>query len=159
MIYSGGLRISEALALNIEDIDFYSGTFRVEGKGRKERLCMLGKPAIKSIKDYLAECKRLKLSTKRSKGPLFINLKGDRISARSVQRFFKLYLKDVGLSGDLSPHALRHSFATHLLDAGADLRSVQEMLGHANLSTTQIYTHISIERLLAVYEKAHPRAS
>ncbi len=158
VLYSGGLRISEAVGLNYEDIDFYAGTFRVRGKGNKERLCVLGKPANESIRNYLKERDRLGLGGRRDKGPLFVNLKGGRLSARSVQRFFKQYLREAGLSHDLSPHALRHSFATHLLDAGADLRSVQELLGHENLSTTQIYTHISIERLLAVYEQAHPRS-
>ena len=120
---------------------------------------MLGGPAIKSIKQYLSVRAAHKLGSKRQKGALFVNQSGKRMTARSVQRFFKSYLQEAGLSSALSPHALRHSFATHLLDAGADLRSVQEMLGHANLSTTQIYTHISIERLLEVYGKAHPRAS
>ncbi len=158
VLYSGGLRISEAMGMNFEDIDFYGGTFRVKGKGNKERLCVLGRPSSGSIRSYLKERERLGLGSRRQKGPLFMNQKGGRLTPRSVQRSFKLYLREAGLPGTLSPHALRHSFATHLLDAGADLRSVQELLGHANLSTTQIYTHISIERLMAVYEKAHPRA-
>lgn len=159
ILYSGGLRISEAMGLNFEDLDFYSGSFRVRGKGGKERLCMLGQPATNAIKEYLKERQRLGLAGRRDKGPLFLNQNGKPLSARSVQRSFKNFLREAGLPNDLTPHALRHSFATHLLDAGADLRSVQEMLGHANLSTTQIYTHISIERLLKVYDEAHPRAS
>jgi integrase/recombinase XerC len=158
VIYSGGLRISEAAALDFDDIDFYSQTMRILGKGNKQRMCMLGTPALKSIKAYLSERERLGLGGRRQRGALFVNQSGDRLSARSIQRAFKVYLRHCGLPNDLSPHCLRHSFATHLLDAGADLRTVQEMLGHANLSTTQIYTHVSIERLVSVYEKAHPRA-
>lgn len=158
VIYSGGLRISEAVNLNLEQIDFYAKSFRVYGKGRKERVCMLGKPAIHALRQYLKRRQEIGLGNKRARGPLFLNAKGGRLSARSIQRSFKYYLQEAGLPFDLTPHCLRHSFATHLLDAGADLRSVQEMLGHANLSTTQIYTHVSIERLIRVYEKAHPRA-
>ncbi len=158
VIYSAGLRISEAVGLRKDDIDFYSRSFVVRGKGKKERFCMLGRPAITSLKAYLTERQNMNLGRKQDTGPLFVNKFGNQITSRSVQRFFKLYLREAGLAFDLSPHALRHSFATHLLDAGADLRSVQEMLGHANLSTTQIYTHISPERLLSAYKKAHPRA-
>ncbi|MCJ8332104.1 MAG: tyrosine recombinase [Lentisphaeria bacterium] len=158
VLYSGGLRINEAIDLDNKQVDYYSGTFRVKGKGKKERLCMLGKPAIRAVKKYDKERKRLGFGSTRDDGPLFLNQQGNRLTARSVQRNFKLYLNEAMLPGNLSPHALRHSFATHLLDAGADLRSVQEMLGHANLSTTQIYTHISIERLINVYAEAHPRS-
>ncbi len=158
VIYSAGLRISEAVGLRKDDIDFYSRSFVVRGKGKKERFCMLGHPAIVALKGYLTERQNMNLGCKHDSGPLFVNKFGNQISSRSVQRFFKLYLREAGLAFDLTPHALRHSFATHLLDAGADLRSVQEMLGHANLSTTQIYTHISPERLLSAYKKAHPRA-
>ena len=158
VLYSGGLRISEAMNMKYEDLDFYSGSFRVKGKGNKERLCMLGKPATKAIRAYLEERARKKLGGKRDKGHLFLNQRGGQLSPRSVQRSFKHFLRTAELPSELTPHALRHSFATHLLDAGADLRTVQEMLGHVNLSTTQIYTHVSIERLLEVYEAAHPRA-
>ena len=158
VIYSAGLRISEAVGLANRDIDFFSRSFVVRGKGKKERLCMLGRPAITALKEYLNERQNMNPGGKQNSGPLFVNKFGNQITSRSVQRFFKLYLREAGLAFDLTPHALRHSFATHLLDAGADLRSVQEMLGHANLSTTQIYTHISPERLLSVYKKAHPRA-
>lgn len=162
VIYSAGLRISEAVALNLEDIDVLSGTFKVRGKGRKERLCRLGQPALRALRAYLTQRERLGLGGKRARGALFVNQRGQptgaRLTPRSVQRAFKDYLRQAGLSPELTPHILRHSFATHLLDAGADLRSVQEMLGHASLTTTQIYTHVSAERLLAAYAKAHPRA-
>ena len=159
VIYSGGLRISECINLNQSDFDFFSMTFRVKGKGHKERICMLGDPAVKAIKKYLHIREALGLGGKHSQGALFVNQKdGERLTPRSVQRNFKKYLMTAGLPSDLTPHKLRHSFATHLLEAGADLRCVQEMLGHASLSTTQIYTHISAERLIAVYQKAHPHA-
>ena len=159
VIYSGGLRISEALNLNIDDLDFTSQTTKILGKGNKQRFSMLGNPAIRVLKDYLhlreTHCRLEDLQ----KGPLFVNQRdGNRLTARSIQRNFKHYVSQAGLSPELTPHKLRHSFATHLLDAGADLRSVQEMLGHSSLSTTQIYTHISPERLLEVYSKAHPHA-
>jgi integrase/recombinase XerC len=158
VIYSAGLRISEAVGLNAEDIDLMSGTFKVRGKGRKERIGLLGPPAQRALRAYLQERERLGLGKRRDRGALFVNQEGGRLTARSVQRAFKLYLAEAGLPAELSPHALRHSFATHLLEAGADLRTVQELLGHAHLSTTQIYTHVTAERLLAVYERAHPRA-
>ncbi len=158
MIYSGGLRISEVLKLKYEDIDFYAHSLLVRGKGKKERIGILGGPATQALKEYLEERERVGLGSKRARGLLFVGQRGTALTPRSVQRHFKFYLNEAGLSSELSPHALRHSFATHLLDAGADLRSVQEMLGHASLSSTQIYTHISMERLLALYQKAHPRA-
>lgn len=156
-IYSGGVRISEATGLNLGDIDLLGDVMKVKGKGKKERLCALGAPAVRAIKRYL-ELRRTRSANTRREAPLFVNKDGTRLTARSFQRNFKDYLVCAGLPADMTPHKLRHSFATHLLDAGADLRSVQEMLGHANLSTTQIYTHISAERLKAVYNKAHPRA-
>jgi integrase/recombinase XerC len=158
VIYSGGLRIGEAVSMDNRQIDFWSKTFSVLGKGDKERVCMLGDPAINALKEYYTVRKKVGFGTHREKGPVFLNQKGKRLSARSVQRFFKSFLAIAQLSPDATPHKLRHSFATHLLDAGADLRSVQEMLGHANLSTTQIYTHVTAERLIKVYDKAHPRA-
>lgn len=158
VIYSAGLRIGEAVALNLEAIDAFTGTFTVTGKGNKQRLCILGKPALAALRRYLEERARLGLGGKRDAGPLFVNRHGDRLTARSVQRGFKLYLREADLPADYTPHRLRHSFATHMLAAGADLRSVQEMLGHASLSTTQIYTHVDAERLKEAYAKAHPRA-
>lgn len=158
VIYSGGLRISEATNLNVEDLDLTGGTFRVLGKGRKERLCMLGQPAIRAVQEYLRLRAACGQAGRRERGPLFRNLQGERITPRSVERFFKLYVLEAGLPVDFTPHKLRHSFATHLLAAGADLRTVQEMLGHASLSTTQIYTHVDITRLQEIYRKAHPKA-
>ena len=132
---------------------------RILGKGKKERLAYLGEPAIKALKQYLNERDQAGYPCSDNESPIFINQRdGKTLSARSVQRSFKLYLAFTDLPSDLSPHKLRHSFATHLLDAGADLRSVQELLGHENLSTTQIYTHISPERLMEAYNQAHPHA-
>lgn len=158
LIYSGGLRIGEAVGLSLADLDLYSGSFKVRGKGKKERFCMLGQPARQALRAYL-DCREVAgLGGRRQGGALFVNQQGGRLSARSVERFFKLYLREANLSPDYTPHVLRHSFASHLLDNGADLRSVQEMLGHESLSTTQIYTHVNPERLLAAYRQAHPRA-
>ena len=157
VIYSGGLRISEATGLNLGSVDLIGGVMLVRGKGKKERICALGGPANRALRSYL-KVRAVWNPDTRKESPLFVNQDGDRITPRSFQRNFKLYLEQAGLPADLTPHKLRHSFATHLLDAGADLRSVQELLGHANLSTTQIYTHISSERMKAVYAKAHPRA-
>lgn len=156
-IYSGGLRISEAVGLNFEDIDFSSGVMHIRGKGRKERLAVLGEPALRAIHQYCALRKQISQDFV-GKTAVFLNQRGTRLTSRSFERNFKLYLRQANLPMDLSPHKLRHSFATHLLDAGADLRSVQAMLGHENLSTTQIYTHISIEHMKDVYRKAHPHA-
>ena len=158
VLYSGGLRISEATNLNYEDIDFMAGVFKVRGKGKKERFCMLGKPAIKALRQYLKNRQKIGLANMRDRGAVFQNRKGGRITPRSVERSFKKYILEADLPKDCTPHKLRHSFATHLLAAGADLRTVQEMLGHASLSTTQIYTHIEIGRVIEVYEKTHPRA-
>jgi site-specific recombinase XerD len=130
---------------------------KVKGKGKKERICALGGPAVAALKRYLV-IRANWTANQKNEAPLFINQKGGKLTGRSVQRAMKSYLTFAGLPPDMTPHKLRHSFATHLLDAGADLRSVQEMLGHANLSTTQIYTHVGAERLKAVYSKAHPRA-
>ncbi|HJO93457.1 MAG TPA: site-specific tyrosine recombinase/integron integrase [Victivallales bacterium] len=157
LIYSCGARISEALNINIKDLDTLSSIVKLKGKGKKERICPLGKPAIKALRSYM-RIRRNWTSDSRSESPMFINQNGGRITARSFQRFFKKYILFIGLSPELTPHKLRHSFATHLLDAGADLRSVQELLGHSSLSTTQIYTHISTEHMKNVYRMAHPRA-
>jgi integrase/recombinase XerC len=154
ILYSGGLRASELLQLTLEDIDFPSGIVRVVGKGKKERQCMLGAPARAALQEY---CIR-KLSEFPDEPRLFVNRFGKALSDRSLRRLFAQLVRAAGLGGKATPHTMRHSFATHLLDAGADLRSVQEMLGHASLSTTQIYTHVSIEQLKEVYRKAHPRA-
>ena len=158
VIYSGGLRISEACGLNFEDMDFLGSNFRVRGKGQKERICLLGKPALLALRSYLQNREARGLGLRREPGALFRNQQNGRLSTRSVERSFKLYIQEAGLSADCTPHKLRHSFATHLLAAGADLRVVQEMLGHASLSSTQIYTHIDIGQLIEVYAKAHPKA-
>lgn len=157
VIYSGGLRISEAVGLNFKDLDILSGTVLVHGKGKKERLCALGGPARKALRSYFPQ-RRMRSPAETPTSPIFINRNGGRLNARSFQRNLKDYLEVAGLPPDFTPHKLRHSFATHLLDAGADLRSVQEMLGHADLGTTQIYTHVSTERMKEAYRKAHPRA-
>lgn len=158
VLYSGGLRISEAVHLVAEDLDLLGAVMRIRGKGKKERLSVLGEPALQAIRRYLGQRERLGFGKKRAPGVVFVNQRGGALSVRSVQRNFKMYLAEAGLPAEYTPHVLRHSFASHLLDAGADLRSVQELLGHSSLSTTQIYTHISPERMLQVYEVAHPRA-
>ena len=156
VIYSGGLRISEVVGMDYGDVDLTSGIVKVRGKGKKERLAALGNPAIRAVKNYLKLRRQWCGASRESDSPLFLNQSGSRLSARSFQRDLKNYLLTAGLPPELTPHKLRHSFATHLLDAGADLRSVQEMLGHENLSTTQIYTQVSSERLKKVYHNAHP---
>ena len=157
VIYSGGLRISEALGLDYPDLDMIGMTIKVRGKGAKERLSALGGPAGRALRRYL-KLRAHYVKGRRGDGAVFINMDGERLTARSYQRNLKHYLLTAGLPPDLTPHKLRHSFATHMLDAGADLRSVQEMLGHSSLSSTQIYTHVSIKRLKEVYSEAHPRA-
>ncbi len=157
VIYSGGLRISEVLGLNFADVDLTGGSLRIKGKGSKERIAALGRPAEKALRTYQKLLSTHGIS-RHPTAPVFVNMQGERFTARTYQRNLKNYLKVAELPPDFTPHKLRHSFATHLLDAGADLRSVQELLGHENLATTQIYTHISIKRLKEVYEDAHPRA-
>lgn len=153
-LYGGGLRVSELVALNYGDIDRESGIAKVVGKGQKERLCPLGKIAITCFQKYKAEFAE---DTDQS-SPVFINQKKKRLSVRQVQLMVKKYLALADLPMDLSPHKLRHAYATHLLNNGADLRLVQELLGHASLSTTQVYTHVGISRLKAAHLKAHPKA-
>jgi integrase/recombinase XerC len=154
LLYGGGLRVSELTALNYADIDFGSGTARVLGKGRKERLCPLGTVALAVAKKFRDEF----APAAGPRAPVVITGRGERMPVRAVQRLVKRYLALADLPMDLSPHKLRHSYATHLLNAGADLRAVQELLGHANLATTQIYTHTSVARLKEIHAKAHPRA-
>ncbi len=158
VIYSGGLRISEATGLNYQETDISSGIVKVRGKGKKERLAVLGTPAKKALREYL-RLRNAAGGSRESSSPLFLNQQGTRLTPRSFQRNLKNYLLTAGLPPDFTPHKLRHSFATHMLDAGADLRSVQEMLGHEQLSTTQIYTHVSTERMKKVYLDAHPLAA
>jgi tyrosine recombinase XerC len=157
MLYSTGVRVHELAQLNIADVDFIGEIARVRGKGKKERLVPVGTPAIKAIRRYLEA--RGDSPTSGKTTPLYINAcGGGRLTPRAVQMILKKYLLATGLPADITPHKLRHSFATHLLDAGADLRSVQELLGHSKLATTQIYTHVTAERLKKVYDAAHPRA-
>ncbi|MBU2540601.1 MAG: tyrosine recombinase XerC [Candidatus Omnitrophica bacterium] len=150
-LYSTGMRISELLGLNTEDIDFISSVVKVRGKGKKERLLPIGSIALLAIRTYLE--KRLKKSS-----IVFLNKNYTPLTTRGGRWIINKYIKKASLKSGISPHTLRHSFATHLLNRGADLRSVQELLGHSNLSTTQIYTHLTTERLKAVYDKFHPRA-
>lgn len=160
VLYSTGMRIGELVGLTDARVDILSSVVTVMGKGRKERICPLGSPASRALTEAMKARDRFWLALQKDGKPpaVFLNKHGGRLSARSMERSMKKYIAEAGLNPDLSPHALRHSFATHLLDAGADLRSVQELLGHASLSTTQIYTHVSVERLKQVYEEAHPRA-
>ena len=159
-LYSTGIRVSELVGLDESNIDFFAGMIKVQGKGKKERLVPIGSHAIKAINEYIdskSKSKKKEENKVSRSEPLFLNRFGGRLTARSVARSLDKYLKVSGVNLLTSPHTFRHSFATHLLDKGADLRSVQEMLGHSSLSTTQIYTHITTERLKSVYDKAHPR--
>ena len=160
LLYSCGIRASELAALDIQDIDFDQSLVKVIGKGNKERIIPVGQQALHIIRDYLEITQdiRKKKGLQPAKGVLFINWRGGRLSVRSLGRIVKRYAIESGLTSEISPHALRHTFATHLLDGGADLRSVQELLGHASLATTQRYTHVSLDRLMEVYDKAHPRS-
>jgi len=151
LFYSTGLRLAELVSLDVASVDPFSEAVRVLGKGSKERICPVGGPALAAVSRY-----RSKAGV--HSGPLFLNKSRRRLSSRSVWLAMKKYLQAAGLPADLSPHKLRHSFATHMLDGGADLRSVQTLLGHASLSTTQIYTHVTAERLKRAYQNAHPRA-
>jgi integrase/recombinase XerC len=157
MLYSAGLRVSELTGLNQDDVDFDSGLATIRGKGKRERLALLGPPALEALRQWLAV--RGKLPSRAAAGAaIFLNKNGTRLTSRSVGRLLEKYLAQAGLDSRTSPHTLRHSFATHLLDHGADIRGVQELLGHRSLGTTQIYTHVSSNRLKDSYHKAHPRA-
>ena len=157
MFYGTGMRLSELSGLNLEDIDLAAGTVRVTGKGNKQRILPIGRNAGKTIDAYLERRKDLNpLSLDRA---VFLNYRGKRISNRGIQALVKKWLSLISEKKKLSPHVLRHSFATHLLDRGADLKAIKELLGHASLSTTQIYTHLTMDRLKKVYDQAHPRAS
>ena len=151
LFYSSGLRLAELVALDVKDVDIFSESVRVFGKGRKERVVPVGVPALEAIQRY-RQAARVEV------GPLFLSKVRRRISAPNVWLAIQRYLRHTSIAVRISPHKLRHSFATHLLDAGADLRSVQSLLGHASLSTTQIYTHVTTERLKKAYDQAHPRA-
>jgi len=157
-LYSTGIRVSELIGLNTEDVDFTGSVIRVRGKGKKERIAPMGPTAATALQKYLAMRNGM-VKDQAGGGPLFVNKHGQRLSTRSVRRKLDKYLIEAGLDPDISPHTLRHSFATHMLNHGADLRSVQELLGHQSLSTTQIYTHLTTSRIKEVYDTAHPRAN
>ena len=155
-LYSTGARVSELVALNVEDLHQSEGVVRLRGKGRKERIVPIGDVAVRAIKTYRDSLPHPRVGTARSV-PVFLNHRGGRLTTRSVARIVARYSSRLG-GGSVSPHTLRHSFATHLLDEGADLRAIQEMLGHASLNTTQKYTHVATDQLMAMYDKTHPRA-
>ncbi len=154
LLYSSGLRVSELTSIDTSDLDFKESLVRVKGKGKKERIIPIGSKAMDAIQNYLPE----RILLKKNTTALFLNNRGGRLTQRSVRRILVHYSRMINLKGDLSPHTLRHTFATHLLHEGADLRSIQELLGHSSLSTTQKYTHVDIAYLTEVYDKAHPLA-
>ena len=167
VLYSCGLRVSELTGLDWSDIDITLGIVRVKGKGRKARIVPIGQKAMDALDRYKQAIPSLVGTKLKNRGsanpvndghPIFLNRRGGRLTARSVARLVSSHARNCGIVLKTSPHALRHTFATHLLDAGADLRSIQELLGHASLSTTQKYTHVNLERLTQVYDKSHPRA-
>ena len=162
LLYATGMRVSEAAGLDLEDVDFASRLLRVVGKGNKERIAPFGETAEDALAAYLparaARRKKGRAGENDDGEPLFVNARGGRLTTRSMARLLKHRLRAAGLPAEISPHALRHSFATHLLEAGADLRAIQELLGHASLSTTQKYTHLDAARLREVYRRAHPKA-
>ena len=156
-IYSSGIRVSELAGMNLANVDFPGQVIRVAGKGNKDRIVPLGKIALDAIKDYRNRLHKETGIVVNKNSPLFLNLKNGRLTSRSISRILKEIVNRCGLLTPVSPHTLRHSFATHMLDAGADLRVVQELLGHESLSTTQRYTHVSIDKLMETYDNAHPR--
>ncbi|HHW92300.1 MAG TPA: tyrosine recombinase XerC [Firmicutes bacterium] len=161
VLYAAGLRVSEVTNLRLQDLDLSRGEVRIVGKGRKERLVPLGSKAREALNRYLHQGRRQLLSQDKDSGAtdiVFLNRWGKGLSVRSVRRVLDKYVEKLALAKGLSPHSIRHSFATHLLEAGADLRVVQELLGHVNIATTQIYTHVSRQRLRTVYQSTHPRA-
>lgn len=159
LLYASGLRISELVGIDLDDLELRAQLVKVRGKGAKERIVPFGSKAAAAIETYLSvRATILGRSEHEEQDPLFINYRGRRITARSVRRLFDLYVRKASLRSGISPHTLRHSYATHLLNAGADLRGIQELLGHVSLSTTQKYTHLNDWKLIEVYRKAHPRA-
>ena len=161
VFYGGGIRLSELVGLDLSDLDMEAGLIRVQGKGGKERVVPIGSYAISALRNYLARRDEFFPPAKmgaRGEAAVFVNRWGGRLSGRSVSEIVLKYLRKSGVSHHITPHSLRHSFATHLLDGGADLRAIQELLGHARLSTTQRYTHLSMDKIMEVYDKAHPKA-
>lgn len=157
LLYASGLRVSELVGLDIGEVDCTQQTVRVLGKGRKERIVPMGEKAASAIARY-QECRLTLLPEGSTEQALFVNRRGGRLTARSVERLLGKYIRRMGLGKNVTPHVLRHTFATHLLGAGADMRGIQELLGHASLSTTQKYTHVSLEQMMQVYDGAHPKA-
>jgi len=155
MLYGAGIRVSELVGLDQDYVDLLGGVVRIRGKGKKERIVPIGSKAQEALTDYMT---MREVDKSKDREAIFLNKNGTRLTDRSVRRILLKYVRKAAINKDISPHTLRHSFATHLLDRGADLRSVQELLGHESLSTTQIYTHVTTKRLQAVYEAAHPRA-
>jgi integrase/recombinase XerC len=163
VLYSTGIRVSELVGLNRNDLELNLGILKVQGKGKKERIVPIGKKAREALEQYLEKSEHLpntrhQDTTQAADAAVFLNHSGGRLTARSIARLIDKYIRHCGLQRNISPHSLRHSFATHMLNAGADLRAIQELLGHENLSTTQRYTHLNIDRLMEVYDKAHPRS-
>lgn len=159
VFYSTGARVAEVAGLLRHNVDLLSGVIIVRGKGKKERMCPLGSPACKALRQMFTKSDMIWPETANNgTASVFLNKSGEAITTRSIERMMKKYLPEAGLGAHITPHTLRHSFATHMLDAGADLRSVQELLGHSSLSTTQIYTHVTMDRLRKVYDEAHPHA-
>ena len=158
--YSAGIRLSELTGLNMEDIRLQEGLVKVRGKGRKERVVPVGRPALQAVDAYLQKRQELRKNgaTGNGEDALFLSARGKRMNPRGVARVVERLVRESGIARKISPHTLRHTFATHLLDAGADLRSIQEMLGHSSLSTTQKYTSVGVSRLMEIYDRAHPRA-
>ena len=163
LLYSTGMRVAELVSCDMASLDFAKEMVRVRGKGGRERLVPMGKPAIAALRAYLEQRQQL-INSRAQKGAVmdrtavFLNSRGTRLTTRSVERLVKMYASRAGITTEVTPHALRHSFATHLLEMGADLRSVQELLGHVSLSTTQKYTHLNMDYLMEVYDRAHPKA-
>lgn len=157
LLYATGMRVSELVSLNVDDVDTSAGYVRCLGKGGKERIVPVGYQAMKAVEEYLVGARRT-LAHSRQQTALFLNHRGDRLTRQGFWLIIKNYARAAGIAANITPHTLRHSFATHLLNGGADLRAVQELLGHANISTTQIYTHVTGERIRQVYDEAHPRA-
>jgi integrase/recombinase XerC len=158
VLYSTGVRVSELVGLNWSDIDFELGIIRVVGKGSKERIVPIGEAALQGLRDYAIEHRKKWGLAAKGETAVFLNRSGDRITTRSIARIVEKHLRATGIPVRMGPHGLRHTFATHLLNSGADLRVIQELLGHASLSTTQRYTHVNLDQLTAVYDRAHPRA-
>lgn len=156
-LYASGLRVSELVGLDVNDLDLTEGVVRVLGKGKKERIVPVGSKAVESIKRYV-HARPTDFPANERHGALFVNRQGGRLTARSIERLVSKYLKRCGIQKTVTPHVLRHTFATHLLNAGADMRGIQELLGHASLSTTQKYTHVSVNKMMEVYDASHPKA-